>query len=44
MLADGTGLTTAAHVRDLRGFGQRTIVLERDLKGNWTLDGGKAEP
>ena len=42
VLADGAGLTTAAHVRDLRGFGQRTIVLERDLKGNWTLDGGKA--
>ena len=42
VLADGAGLTTAAHVRDLRGFETRTIVLERDLKGNWTVDGGKA--
>lgn len=42
VLADGGGLTTAAHVRDLRGFGQRTIVLERDVKGNWTVDGDKA--
>ena len=42
VLADGAGLTTAAHVRDLRGFGQRTIVLERDVKGNWTVDGDKA--
>ena len=41
VLADGAGLTTAAHVRDLRGFGQRTIVLERDVKGNWTVDGDK---
>jgi len=39
VLADGAGLTTAAHVRDLRGFGQRTIVLERDAKGNWRVDG-----
>lgn len=42
VLADGAGLTTAAHVRDLRGFGQRTVVLERDVKGNWTVDGEKA--
>ena len=32
---------TAAHVRDLRGFEQRTLVLERDAKGNWTVDGAK---
>ena len=28
-------MTTAVHVRDLRGFEQRTIALERDAKGNW---------
>lgn len=42
VLADGTGLTTAAHVRDLRGFGQRTLALARDAKGNWTVDGRPA--
>jgi hypothetical protein len=42
VLADAGGMTTAAHVRDLRGFETRTVVLERDAKGNWTLDGGKA--
>ena len=39
VLADGAGLTTAAHVRDLRGFEARTIGLERDSKGNWNVDG-----
>ena len=39
VLADGTGMTTAAHVRDLRGFETRTMALERDAKGNWTVDG-----
>jgi hypothetical protein len=39
VLADGAGMTTAAHVRDLRGFEQRTIALERDVKGNWSVDG-----
>ena len=39
VLADGAGMTTAAHVRDLRGFETRTIALERDAKGNWTVDG-----
>ncbi len=39
VLADGAGLTTAVHVRDLRGFDQRTMTLERDTKNNWTLDG-----
>jgi Uncharacterized protein conserved in bacteria len=37
--ADGAGMTTAAHVRDLRGFEQRTMTLERDSKGNWSVDG-----
>ena len=32
-------MTTAAHVRDLRGFETRTVALERDAKGNWTVDG-----
>ena len=41
VLTDGEGLTTAAHVRDLRGFEQRTLTLERDAKGNWTVDGAK---
>jgi hypothetical protein len=39
VLADGTGATTAVHVRDYRGFGQRQITLTRDVKGNWTVDG-----
>ena len=41
VLTDAEGLTTAAHVRDLRGFEQRTLTLERDAKGNWTVDGTK---
>lgn len=39
VLADGAGVTTAVHVRDLRGFVQRTIALERSTKGVWTVDG-----
>ena len=39
VLADRAGLTTAAHVRHLRGFETRTIALERDSKGRWTVDG-----
>ena len=39
VFADATGVTTAAHVRDLRGFETRTIALERDAKGNWRVDG-----
>jgi hypothetical protein len=42
VFADAAGLTTAAHVRDLRGFETRTITLERDPKGNWTVDGAPA--
>jgi hypothetical protein len=42
VFADASGLTTAAHVRDLRGFETRTITLERDPKGNWTMDGAAA--
>ena len=43
VLADGAGMTTAAHVRDIRGFETRTIVLERDAKGNWSVDGTVAK-
>ena len=39
VLTDRDGLTTAAHVRDLRGFETRTISLERDAKDRWTVDG-----
>ena len=39
VLVDRPGMTTAAHVRDLRGFETRTIVLERDAKGGWSVDG-----
>jgi uncharacterized protein len=39
VLADAAGLTTAAHVRDLRGFETRTTALDRDPKGNWSVDG-----
>jgi len=39
VLADGSGVTTAVHVRDYRGFGQRQLTLTRDAKGNWTVDG-----
>ncbi len=39
VLADAAGLTTAVHVRDLRAFEQRTMTLERDAKGNWSVDG-----
>ncbi len=42
VLADRTGMTTAAHVRDLRGFETRTISLERNAKGSWIADGGAA--
>ena len=39
VLADGAGLTTAVHVRDQRGFDQRTLTVERSTKGAWTVDG-----
>lgn len=39
VLADGAGLTTAAHVRHFRGFEQRTMTATRDAKGGWTVDG-----
>jgi uncharacterized protein len=39
VLADGAGLTSAVHVRDLRGFDQRTLTVERSTKGAWTVNG-----
>jgi hypothetical protein len=42
VLADRAGMTTAAHVRDLRGFETRTMALERSAKGSWTVDGAAA--
>ena len=42
VLTDATGMTTAVHVRDLRGFEQRTLELVRDRKGAWTLGGKPA--
>ncbi len=41
VLADPSGVTTAAHVRQWHGFEQRTLTLTRDPKGNWTRDGAK---
>ena len=38
VFADGAGFTSAVHVRDLRGFEQRTLTLARDAKGNWRVD------
>jgi hypothetical protein len=39
VMADRSGTTTAAHVRDLRGFETRTVALERSAKGAWTVNG-----
>jgi len=39
VLADSDGLTRAVHVRDLRGFEQRTLALARDARGGWTVNG-----
>ncbi len=43
VLADGAGLTSALHVRDLRGFDQRTLTVERSTKGAWTVNGAPAK-
>lgn len=39
VFTDGSGMTTAAHVRDLRGFEQRTVTLERSARGGWSVNG-----
>ena len=38
-MTDGAGTTTAAHVREIRGFEQRALTLERTAKGAWSVDG-----
>jgi hypothetical protein len=42
VLTGRDGFTTAVHVRDLRGFETRTVAVERDAKGTWTVDGAPA--
>ena len=39
VMTDGAGMTKAAHVRDLRGFEQRALTLERNAKGVWSVNG-----
>lgn len=39
VMTDGSGTTSAAHIRDLRGFEQRTLTLERTAKGAWSVNG-----
>ena len=39
VMTDGAGMTAAAHVRDLRGFEQRALTLERTPKGVWSVNG-----
>lgn len=39
VMTDGSGMTSAAHVRDLRGFEQRALTLERTAKGVWSVNG-----
>ncbi len=39
VMTNGAGMTTAAHVRDLRGFDQRAVTLERTQKGLWSVNG-----
>lgn len=38
VLADAAGVTTAVHVRVLRGFAQQTLTIERSSKGAWTVN------
>lgn len=39
VLTDGAGVTTGAHIRDLRGFEQRALTVERTAKGVWSING-----
>jgi hypothetical protein len=39
VMTDGAGMTKAAHIRDLRGFEQRALTLERTAKGVWSVNG-----
>jgi hypothetical protein len=42
VMGDGLGMTSAAQVRDLRGFVQRTLTLVRSKKGSWLMNGAAA--
>ena len=44
VLTDAAGLTTAANVREQRGFGQHALTLVRDVEGGWTGDGCDSAP
>src|SRR5918992_6152299 len=39
VMADGSATTKAAYIRDLRGFEQRELMVERSAKGVWSVDG-----
>jgi uncharacterized protein len=39
VMTGGSGMTTAAFIRDLRGFDQRALTLERSAKGVWSVNG-----
>jgi hypothetical protein len=39
VMTGGSGLTTAAHVKDVRGFEQRALTLERSARGVWSVNG-----
>jgi hypothetical protein len=39
VMTSGSGMTTAVHVRDLRGFDQRVLTVERSAKGVWSVNG-----
>jgi hypothetical protein len=39
VMTGGSGMTTAVHVRDLRGFDQRVLTMERSAKGVWSVNG-----
>jgi hypothetical protein len=42
VMVDARGSTTAAHVRQIRGFEQATVALVRDPRGGWTVNGLRA--
>jgi hypothetical protein len=42
VMADARGFTTAAHVRQVRGFEQASVALVRDSRGGWTINGVRA--
>jgi hypothetical protein len=42
VLAEPDGATAAVHVRQWHGFGQRSLALQRNARGSWTIDGNRA--